>query len=108
MVENRMEVLENTFLSPLHDEQDAAKLYNIASGQPVDDSIKEYLWSLEEAGKHLMSEYIEIMSAETYSESRMMASNLSLKVKWSEKTIEIRFQRDIFGKIFQSSYRNNA
>ena len=26
------------------------------------------------------------MSTETYSESKMMASNLSLKVKWNEKT----------------------
>ena len=29
MVENIMEVLENTFLSPFHDELDAAKFYNI-------------------------------------------------------------------------------
>ena len=41
MVENIMEILENTFLSPFHDELDAAKLYNVASGQPVDDFIKE-------------------------------------------------------------------
>ena len=46
MVENRMEVLENTFLSPFHDERDAAKPYDIVSGQPVDDSIKEHLLSL--------------------------------------------------------------
>ena len=48
------------------------------------------------------------MSTETYSESTMMESNLSLKVKWNEKTIEIRLQRYIFDKLFQSSYRNNA
>ena len=107
MIENRMEVLENTFLSPFHDELDAAKLYNIVSGQPVDDSIKENFLSLEEAGTQLMSEYIEIMNTETYSESTMMTSQLSLKVKWNEKAIEIRLQRDIFGKFFQSSYRNN-
>ena len=100
-----MEVLENTFLSPFHDEIDAAKLYNIVSGQPVDDSIKENLLSLEEADKQLMSKYIERMSTETYSESTMMASNLPLKVKWN---IEIRLQRDVVGKLFQSSYRNNA
>ena len=76
-----MEVLENTFLSLFHDEIDAAKLYNIVSGQPVDDSIKENLLSLEEAGKHLMSEYVERMTTETYSKSTMMASYLSLKVK---------------------------
>ena len=58
--------------------------------------------SLEEAGKQLMSEYMERMSTETYFESTMMASNLSLKVKWNEKTIEIKLQRDIFGKLFQS------
>ena len=103
-----MEVLENTFLSLFHDEIDAAKLYNIVSGQPVDDSIKENLLSLENAGKQLMSKYIERMSTKTYSERIMMASNFSLKVKWNEKTIEIRLQRDIFGKLFQSSYRNNA
>ena len=84
MVEHRMEVLKNTFLSPFYDELDAAKLYNIVSGQPVDDSIKENLLSLEEAGKQLMSEYIERMSIETYSESTMMTSNLSLKVKWNK------------------------
>ena len=39
---------------------------------------------LEEAGKQLMSGYMERMSTETYSESAMMASNLSLKVKWNE------------------------
>ena len=103
-----MEVLENTFLSLFHDEIDAAKLYNIVSGQPVDDSIKENLLSLENAGKQLMSKYIERMSTKTYSERIMMASNFSLKVKWNEKTIEIRLPRDIFGKLFQSSYRNNA
>ena len=107
MIENRMEVLENTFLSPFHDELDAAKLYNIVSGQPVDDSIKENFLSLEEAGTQLMSEYIERMNTETYSESTKMTSQLSLKVKWNEKAIEIRLQRDIFGKFFQSSYRNN-
>ena len=107
MIENRMEVLENTFLSPFHDELDAAKPHYIVSGQPIDDSIKENLLLLEEAGKQLMSEYIERMSTETYSESTMMASQLSLKIKWNEKTIEIRLQRDIFDKLFQSSYRNN-
>ena len=55
MVENRIEVLENTFLSPFHDELDAVS-FNIVSGQPVDGSIKENLLSLEEAGKQFMSE----------------------------------------------------
>ena len=55
MVENRMEVLDNTFLSPFHDELDAAS-FNIVTGQPVDDSIKENLLSLEKAGKQFMSE----------------------------------------------------
>ena len=41
MIENIMGVLESTFLSPFHDELDAAKLFNIVSGQPVDDSIKK-------------------------------------------------------------------
>ena len=93
MVENIMEILENTFLTPFHNELDAAKLYNIVSGQPVDDSIKESLLSLEEAGKQFMSECIERMSTETYSESKMMdkikqykmknftASNSSFRVK---------------------------
>ena len=40
MIEKRMEVLENTFPSQFHDELDAAKLHNIVSEQPVDDSIK--------------------------------------------------------------------
>ena len=39
MVENIIEILENTFLTPFHDELDAAKLYNILYGQSVDDSI---------------------------------------------------------------------
>ena len=108
IVGNRMEVLENTFLSPFRDVLDAAKLCNIISGQPVNNYIKENLLSFEEADKQLMSEYIERMSTETYSESTMMESNLSLKVKWNEKTIEIRLQRDIYAKLFQSSYRNNA
>ena len=72
MVENIMEVLENTFLSPFHDELDAAKLYNTVSGQSVDDSIKESLLLLEEAGKQLMSEYIERISTETHSESTVI------------------------------------
>ena len=36
------------------------------------------------------------------------ASNLSFKVKWNEKTTEILLQRDILGKLIQSSYRNYA
>ena len=40
MAENRMEVLENTFLSPFRTR--CSKLCNVVSGQPVDDSIKEY------------------------------------------------------------------
>ena len=86
MVQNRIEVLENTFLSPFHDELDASS-FNIVSGQTVDDSIKENLLSLEEAGKQFGSEQIERMSTETCSESAMMASNLSLKVEWNEKTV---------------------
>ena len=54
MVENRIEVLENTFLSPSHDELDAVS-FNIVSGQPVDDSIKENLLSLEEAGNSCLN-----------------------------------------------------
>ena len=53
-----MKVLENTFLSPFHNELDATS-FNIVSGQPVDDSIKENLLSLEEAGKQFVSEHIE-------------------------------------------------
>ena len=95
---------------------DAAKLYNIVSGQPIDDSIKDSLLSLEKAGKQFMSEYIERMSTETYSESTMMdkikqckmkkfiASNLSFKVKRNKKTTKIRLQRDILGKLVRSSY----
>ena len=97
-----MGVLENTFLSLFHDELDVAS-FNIVSGQPVDDSIKENILSLDEADKQFISEYVERMSTETYSESTMTASNLSLKAKWNGKTIEIQLQRDIFGKLFQSS-----
>ena len=68
-----MKVLENTFLSPFHNELNATS-FNIVSGQPVDDSIKENLLSLEEAGKQFVSEHIERMSTETYSESAMIAS----------------------------------
>ena len=70
IVENIMEVLENTFLSPFHDELDAAKFCNIVSGQPVDDFIKVSLLSLEKAGKQSMSEYIERLNTETYSEKQ--------------------------------------
>ena len=68
-----MEVLGNTFLNLFHDELDAASC-NIVSAQPVDDSIKENLLSLEEAGKQFMSKYVERMSTEIYSGSAMMAS----------------------------------
>ena len=111
MVENIIEVLENTFLSQFHDELDAAMLHNIVSGQTVGDSIKESLLSLGEAGKQLMSEYIEIMSTEINSESTVMnkirqhkrknltPSALSFKVKQNEKTTEIRLQRYILGEL---------
>ena len=66
MEENIIEVLENTFLSPFHDELDPAKLYSIVSGQSLDDSIKDSLLSLEEAGKQMMFEYLERMSTETF------------------------------------------
>ena len=100
MIENIMEVLRNTFLIPFCDKLDASKLYNIISDQSIDDSIKDSLFSLEEAGKQLMSEYIERMNTETYSESTMMdkikqykmknftASNFSFKVKWNKKMTE--------------------
>ena len=101
MIENIMEILENTFLIPFRDKLDASKLYNIVSDQPIDDSLKDSLLSLEEAGKQLMSEYIERMNRETYSESTMVdkieqykmknftASNLSFKVKWNKKMTKI-------------------
>ena len=44
-----MEVLENTFPGLFHDELDAAKLCNIVSGQPVDDSIKGKPFSTRES-----------------------------------------------------------
>ena len=120
MIENIMEVLGNTFLIPFCDKLDASKLYNIVSDQSIDDSIKDSLFSLEEAGKQLMSEYIERMNTETYSESTVMdkikqykmknftASNLSFKVKWNKKMTETWLHGDILGKLVQSSYRNNA
>ena len=120
MGENIIVVLENTFLSPFHDKLDAAKLYNIVTSQPVHDTMKDSLLSLEEAGKQLMSEFIERMSTETYCESTLMdkikqykiknftASNLSFKAKWNLKTPEILLQRDILGKLVPYSYRNNA
>ena len=40
--------------------------------------------------------------------SNFTASNLLFKVKWNEKTTEIRLQRDILGKLVQSSYRSDA
>ena len=54
-----MEVLENTFPGLFHDELDAAKLCNIVSGQPVDDSIKGKPFPLEEASRQSMSDYKE-------------------------------------------------
>ena len=54
MVENKWKY--QRILFPFYDKLGAAKLYTIVSGQPVDDSIKENLFSLEEAGKQLMSE----------------------------------------------------
>ena len=72
MGENIIVVLENTFLSPFHDKLDAAKLYNIVASHPIHDTMKDSLLSLEEAGKQLMSEFIERMSTETYSESTLM------------------------------------
>ena len=62
ILENIMEVLQNKFLSPFHDKLDAAKLYNIISSQPVDNSIRKNILSIEEIGKQLMHEYIERMS----------------------------------------------
>ena len=43
-----------------------------------------------------------------YKIKNFTASILSLKIKQNEKTIEIRLQRDKFGKLFQSSNKNNA
>ena len=104
MVENIVEVSENTFPSPFHDEVDAAKFYNIISGQPVDDFIKGSLLWLEKAGKQSMSEYIERLNTESfwknndgqikqYKMKNFTASNLSFRVKWNGKTTEIRLQR---------------
>ena len=51
----------------MHDELYVVKVYNIVSGQSLDDSIKDSPLSLEEAGKQLMFEYMERMSTITYS-----------------------------------------
>ena len=72
---------EKTFLTAFYDKLDAAKLYNVVSSQPVDDSIKKNLLSFEEAAKQLISEYIKIMSTETYSESTMMKKIMQYKMK---------------------------
>ena len=72
MEENIIKVLGNTFLNPFNNELDAAKLYNIVSGQLLHDSMKDSLLSREKAGKQLMFEYVERMSTETYSEITMM------------------------------------
>ena len=74
-------LIEKTFLTAFYDKLDAAKLYNIVSSQPVDNSIKKNLLSFEEAGKQLISEYIKIMSTETYSESTMMKKIMQYKMK---------------------------
>ena len=83
-----MEVLETLF-KPFHDELDVGKLYNIASSQSVNDSIKDKFLPLEEARaqRHILK-----------------IPNLSFKVKQNEKTTEIRLERDILGKCIYSSY----
>ena len=83
-----MEVLEALF-KPFHDELDAGKLYNIASSQSVDDSLKDNILPLEEARaqRHVLK-----------------IPKMSFKVKRNEKTTEIRLERDILGKFVYSSY----
>ena len=43
-----------------------------------------------------------------YKMKNFTASNLSFKNKRNERTIKIQLQRDLLGKLFQSSNRNNA
>ena len=116
-VKNIKYVLSNDFINPFSIELDTDKLYNLASGRPVTEDIRECLLSFKKRGKVMMKKlkdrlceskknlFYPITKAVWQSFEKMQ---MKTKVKVNGKSKDISIQRYILGLIVAASNKEKS
>ena len=115
-----MEVLKEDFINPFNSSLDRDKLYNLASGRPLPDSIAEELLGSYERGKEMFSMFqkrLEIGEEEAAGFFDPIKrcpwkgfgdAEKKIKVTAKGKSKDIAVQRDILGLLVASSYEEQS
>ena len=115
-----MEVLKEDFINPFNSSLDRDKLYNLASGRPLPDSIADELLGSYERGKEMFSMFqkrLEIGEEEAAGFFDPIKrcpwkgfgdAEKKIKVTAKGKSKDIAVQRDILGLLVASSYEEQS
>ena len=72
MVDEAVEVLEETYLNPFSDDLDKNQLYNIVSSKTVSTGIKDSLITINEKGQEMILEYMQRINKDNSIDSIVM------------------------------------
>ena len=72
MVDEAVEVLEETYLNPFSDDLDKNQLYNVVSSKTVSTEIKDSLITINEKGQEMILEYIQRINKDNSIDSIVM------------------------------------
>jgi hypothetical protein len=70
MVEKIMVVLRTQFINPFQPDLDKDELFNLVSGYPAPENVRNCLLTLESRGKELMDEFQDIITTESTGSSK--------------------------------------
>ena len=119
-VKTIMDVLENTFVNPFSDDLDKSKLYNLASGCPINADAAECMLSYEERGKKLMDAFktridkthpkgLKLFDPITRMKWIGFSSNgVKTSINVNGKVHEVIAQGDILGALVAASHKDNS
>lgn len=122
MVEKIMVVLRTQFINPFQPDIDKDELFNLVSGYPAPENVRNCLLTLESRGKELMDEFQGRITTESTESSKTdffspikrealkTFKNLAVKTKLKSKgkTKELTFQRDILGMLVAYSNKHKT
>ena len=114
-----MNVLKEDFMNPFNSTLDRNKLYNLASGGPLPDSIVDELLGSYERGKEMFSTFqkrLEIgeeaagifYSIKRYPWKGFGGAEMKIKVTAKGKSKDTAVQREILGRLVASSYKGQS
>ena len=120
MVEKIMVALKTQFINPFQPDLGKDELFNLVSGYPAPEDVRECLLALESKGKELMDEFQERITTKSAESSKTDFFSpikkeklktfkdvaVKTKLKSKGKVKELTFQRDILGMLVAYSNKH--